>query len=132
MLFKIVLFYVGGFYNPQNVPNNTTLLSNMFCTKLSSFHLHNWAKGEPLDIFFMKEKSSILGILQRSFFGGPQSCHGGHMQSLFAHTLNQLPKKMHITRLEPMMSYNGGIMNRIELNFHKTNHIFIQLYTYWL
>jgi len=52
--------------------------------------------GRVFDIFFMKVKSSTLGILQRSLEGGgPQSCHGGHMgvQSLFAHTLNQLPKK---------------------------------------
>ncbi len=127
---------MGGFYDPQNVPNNTTLLSNMLCIKLSSFHLNNWAKGEAFNIFFMKVKSSILGILQKVFFWGPQSCHGGHtgVQSLFAHTLNQLPKKMHITRLEPIMSYNGGIMNRIEFPqnksyFHSIKHN-IGSYTY--
>lgn len=70
MLFLIVLFYVGLFYNPQNVPNNTTLLSNMLCIKLSSFHLHNWANGEGIWYLFHESKIFYFGDPPKVFGGG--------------------------------------------------------------
>jgi hypothetical protein len=45
-----IMFLKFSMCSPQHVPNSTTLLSHMFCPKLSSFYLCRWAKGDALYI----------------------------------------------------------------------------------
>jgi len=60
---------------PQDVPNSITLLSHIFCPKLSSFHLYMWATF-LFYMFFLKLSSFHLDrhfIFQyKLLFQGPQ------------------------------------------------------------
>jgi hypothetical protein len=49
---------------PQIVPNSTTISPHMFCPKLSSFHLHRWAKGQALYKEAHKTRTLVFRCLQ--------------------------------------------------------------------
>jgi hypothetical protein len=85
----------------QNVPNTTTLLSNVLCTKLSCFHLHNWLRHRGgISYFYLENKTFYFGDFSKFLSEVTWS------KILFDQTLNWLLG----TRIEStMVSSNGGI-----------------------
>jgi hypothetical protein len=123
---------VGGVFTIFKMfPIASHFLFNMLCTKLSFFHLHNWAKKEVFHTFEFENKTFYFGMLQ-SF--SHSLVHKivtkvKWTQSLFYPTLNCLSRitfRMCLTWPKPMMKYNGGIMNKTKFSpiFF---HIFISL-----
>jgi len=102
----------------QNVPNTTTLLSNVLCTKLSCFHLHNWLRHRGgISYFYLENKTFYFGDFSKFLSEVTWS------KILFDQTLNWLLG----TRIESTkVSSNGGITNE-KKKIQQKNHIFINL-----